>query len=65
MNLKPKEYSTDIKQYPWFSVENKDDVYYRRMNQQHQEKDFYSSRLQSNPKAPSDNVIAGKHTYGM
>lgn len=35
VSLKPKEYSSDIKQYPWFSIENRDDVFYRRMNQQY------------------------------
>jgi hypothetical protein len=44
VNLKPKEYNSEIRQYPWFSIENRDDVYYRRMNQQYQEKDMYSSK---------------------
>lgn len=61
INLKPLEHSQEIKQYPWFTVENRDDVYYRRMNQ------MYSSGMQSRSKTTDkgEENVAGKHTYAM
>lgn len=35
INLKPLDHSIAIKQYPWLTIENRDDVYYRRMNEQY------------------------------
>lgn len=65
INCKPKEYSDDIRQYPWYSIENKDDVYYRRMQDQNNEASFYNSRAKSFERSKGDSVIAGKHTYGV
>lgn len=64
ISCKPKEYSDDIRQYPWYSVENRDDVYYKRMNESHKESQFYNTRAKTHEKAP-ENVVAGKHTYGL
>lgn len=63
INLKPKEHSQDIRQYPWLTVENRDDVYYRRMN------DIYNP-AQSQQRAktmerPTPAVVAGRHTYDL
>ena len=33
ISMKPKEYSDDIRQYPWYSVENRDDVYYKKVKE--------------------------------
>lgn len=41
ISLKPKEFSDDIRQYPRFSIEDRDDVYYRRMNQAYNDKEYY------------------------
>lgn len=71
VSLKPKEYSDDIRQYPRYSVENKDDVYYRRMHDHAKESQYYSGRASSYQKeasgtgAKGEEVIAGRHTYDL
>ena len=64
--MKPKEYNDDIRQYPWLSLENRDDVYYKRMHNSQQEQQFYDSRAKDYQpaKGPVD-IVAGKHTYGV
>jgi hypothetical protein len=53
ISLKPKEYSDDIRQYPWYSLENRDDVFYKKMNDELKEKQFYSSRAKTFEKPSS------------
>ena len=65
ISCQPKEYNSDIRQYPRYSVENKDDVYYKRMNDHNNEEKFYSSRAKTFEKKGGDSVIAGKHTFGL
>ena len=61
INNKPVEHSREIKQYPWLTVENRDDLYYRRMN------NLYGKPQTERP-APQrqqEPDVAGRHTYKM
>jgi hypothetical protein len=64
INMKPREHSQDIRQYPWLTVENRDDVYYRRMN------DIYNPshpepRAKTMERPAAGGVVAGRHTYDL
>jgi hypothetical protein len=60
--LKPRENSQQIKQYPWFTIENRDDVYYKRMNEQYNGKQTERSRTMEKY-TPA--TVAGRHTYDL
>jgi hypothetical protein len=62
INLKPKEHSDAIKQYPWLTVENRDDIYYKRMNEIYNARGQERSRTYKND---SDGNVAGRHTYEL
>lgn len=62
VNLKPRENSQQIKQYPWLTVENRDDVYYKRMNEQYNGGQSERSRT---VEKYTPAVVAGRHTYDL
>jgi phosphomannomutase len=64
INLKPREYNQDIKQYPWLTVENRDDVYYRRMNEVYNNSQPEQQRAKTMER-PAAGVVAGRHTYDL
>ena len=62
--MKPKEFNDGIRQYPWYSIENRDDVYYKRMQQGYNQKEHCDERAKVDYKAVAKK-IAGKHTYDL
>ena len=62
VNLKPRENSQQLKQYPWLTIENRDDVYYRRMNEQYNGKVTERSRTMEKS---TPGTVAGRHTYDL
>lgn len=64
ISMKPKEFNDGIRQYPWYSIENRDDVYYKRMQQAYNDKDYYGERAKTYEK-PALKEIAGRHTYDL
>ena len=62
ISLKPKEVPDKIKQYPKFSLENKDSCYYQKMQLMREQEMASRSSRQSSP-SRNEPVVAGKHTY--
>jgi hypothetical protein len=63
ISLKPLEHSNAIKQYPWLTVENRDDVYYKRMNEAYNGSGEQRARAKTYEK--QIDVLAGKQTYDL
>lgn len=59
ISLKPLEHNGSIRQYPWLTLENRDDVYYKRMNE------IYNGEPRSRAKTfeKQNDMVAGKQTY--
>ena len=64
ISLKPKEYQETIKQYPKYTLEDKDPYYYRKMSQMQHQQDLYDhARSSSRPESQKPKNIAGKNTF--
>ena len=63
ISLKPKEYNETIKQYPKYTLEDKDAYYYRKMQQMQNQQDIYDHNRSSSMAAEKEKKIAGKNTF--
>ena len=52
-----------IKQYPKFTLENKDDFYYKKMQQMRDYELTHSAVRNNSVPAHNEGVVAGKHTF--